>query len=42
MRHLVALVGAAYFALGTVAFAQVQPNPNNPNDAIPDTLTPPR
>ena len=38
MRHLVALVGAAYVALmiGTAAFAQVQPNPDNPNDAIPD------
>jgi glc operon protein GlcG len=41
MRHLIALVGAAYVALGTVAFAQVQPNPDNPNDAIPDALAPP-
>jgi glc operon protein GlcG len=43
MRHLVALVGAAYVALmiGTAAFAQVQPNPDNPNDTIPDTLAPP-
>jgi hypothetical protein len=23
-----------------VAFAQVAPNPDNPNDAIPDSLTP--
>ena len=43
MRHLVALVGAAYVALmiGTAAFAQVQPNPDNPNDTIADTLAPP-
>jgi glc operon protein GlcG len=43
MRHLVALVGAASVALviGTAAFAQVQPNPDNPNDTIPDTLAPP-
>jgi glc operon protein GlcG len=43
MRHLTALVGAASVALmiGTLAFAQVAPNPDNPNDAIPDTLAPP-
>ena len=43
MRHLVALVGAAYIALvtGTGAFAQVAPNPDNPNDTVPDTLAPP-
>jgi len=43
MRHLVALVGAVYIALvtGTLAFAQVAPNPDNPNDAVPDTLAPP-
>lgn len=43
MRHLTALVGAASVALmiGTAAFAQVAPNPDNPNDAIPDTLAPP-
>src|SRR5215471_6794043 len=37
------VVGAAYVALviGTGAFAQVPPNPDNPNDAIPDTLAPP-
>ena len=43
MRHLIAFVGAVSIALvtGTGAFAQVAPNPDNPNDAIPDTLTPP-
>jgi glc operon protein GlcG len=43
MRHLTAFVGAASVALmmGTAALAQVAPNPDNPNDAIPDTLTPP-
>jgi uncharacterized protein GlcG (DUF336 family) len=43
MRYLVALVGAVYIALGTgtLAFAQVAPNPDNPNDAVSDTLAPP-
>jgi glc operon protein GlcG len=43
MRHLIALVGAACIALvtSTGAFAQVSPNPDNPNDTIPDTLAPP-
>jgi uncharacterized protein GlcG (DUF336 family) len=43
MRHFIALVAAIGVALliGTGAFAQVPPNPDNPNDAIPDTLTPP-
>ena len=43
MRHLFALTGAVCLALliGTGAFAQVPPNPDNPNDAIPDALTPP-
>jgi glc operon protein GlcG len=43
MRHLVALVGTVYIALvaGTGAFAQVAPNPDNPNDTVPDTLAPP-
>jgi hypothetical protein len=27
--------------IGTGAFAQVTPNPDNPNDAIPDSLAPP-
>ena len=43
MRGLIALVGAAYIALmaATGAFAQVPPNPDNPNDAVPDALAPP-
>jgi glc operon protein GlcG len=42
MRHLIALMGAACMVLmiGTGAFAQVAPNPDNPNDAIPDALAP--
>ncbi len=43
MRQLIALAGAVGIALlvSTGAFAQVPPNPDNPNDAIPDALTPP-
>ena len=43
MRRLFALAGAVCLALlvSTGAFAQVPPNPDNPNDAIPDALTPP-
>jgi glc operon protein GlcG len=43
MRHLFALTGAACVALlvSTGAFAQIAPNPDNPNDVIPDALTPP-
>jgi uncharacterized protein GlcG (DUF336 family) len=43
MRHLFALAGAACVALliGTGVFAQVPPNPDNPNDAVPDALAPP-
>jgi uncharacterized protein GlcG (DUF336 family) len=43
MRQLIALAGAIGVALliGTGAFAQVPPNPDNPNDVIPDTVTPP-
>jgi glc operon protein GlcG len=43
MRNLIALVAATGVALliGTGAFAQVPPNPDNPNDAIPDALAPP-
>jgi uncharacterized protein GlcG (DUF336 family) len=43
MRHLTALVAAigVVLLIGTGAFAQVPPNPDNPNDAIPDALTPP-
>ncbi|MBV9531956.1 MAG: heme-binding protein [Bradyrhizobium sp.] len=43
MRHLISLMGAACIALvtGTGALAQVSPNPDNPNDTIPDALAPP-
>ena len=42
MRHVVALAGAACVALllSGGAFAQA-PNPDNPNDAVADTLAPP-
>jgi uncharacterized protein GlcG (DUF336 family) len=43
MRRPIVLALAACVALllGTGAFAQVPPNPDNPNDVIPDALTPP-
>jgi len=43
MRELISLAGAVCVTLlvSTGAFAQVQPNPDNPNDTIPDALTPP-
>jgi uncharacterized protein GlcG (DUF336 family) len=43
MRRPIVLALAACVALllGTGAFAQVPPNPDNPNDLIPDALTPP-
>jgi glc operon protein GlcG len=43
MRQLSALAGAACVALlfATGAFAQLAPNPDNPNDAVADGLTPP-
>ena len=43
MHRLIALAGAACVAIliSTGAFAQVSPNPDNPNDAIPDASTPP-
>src|SRR5580704_2625159 len=43
MRRLIALTAAGCLALliSTGAFAQVPPNPDNPNDAIPDALAPP-
>src|SRR6266568_5905151 len=43
MRRLIAITAAACVALSmaTGAFAQVAPNPDNPNDAIPDALAPP-
>src|ERR1700692_1159671 len=42
MNRLISLAGAACVTLliSTGAFAQVPPNPDNPNDAIPDSLTP--
>lgn len=43
MRRLIALACAGCVALliSTGAFAQVPPNPDNPNDAIPDAAAPP-
>jgi glc operon protein GlcG len=43
MRRLITVAGAACVALliSTGAFAQVPPNPDNPNDVIPDALSPP-
>ena len=43
MRRLTMMAGALCVALltSTGAFAQVPPNPDNPNDAIPDGMTPP-
>jgi glc operon protein GlcG len=43
MRYFTALLGAACvaFVTATGAFAQVASNPDNPNDVVPDTLTPP-
>src|SRR5437763_2019971 len=43
MRPLTVLAGAACLGLliTTGAFAQVQPNPDNPNDTVADAMTPP-
>src|SRR5260370_30197828 len=43
MRRLIALACTASVALliSTGAFAQVPPNPDNPNDTVADALTPP-
>jgi glc operon protein GlcG len=43
MNRLIALAGAVCVALliSNGASAQVPPNPDNPNDTIPDALTPP-
>ena len=43
MRRLTVMAGALCAALmiSAGAFAQVEPNPNNPNDAVPDTSNPP-
>src|SRR6201996_4116555 len=42
MRRLTVMAGALCVALmtGTGAFAQVPPDPNNPNEAVPDTMNP--
>ena len=42
MRRLTVMAGALCFALvtGTGALAQVPPDPNNPNEAVPDTMNP--
>ena len=43
MHRLISRAGAVCVALliSAGAFAQVPPNPDNPNDAIPDALAPP-
>jgi uncharacterized protein GlcG (DUF336 family) len=40
MRHLIALAAAACVALLISTGAFAQSNPDNPNDAIPDAMTP--
>jgi uncharacterized protein GlcG (DUF336 family) len=42
MRRLTVMAGALCLALATGpgAFAQVPPDPNNPNEAVPDTMAP--
>lgn len=42
MRRLTVMAGALCLALatGTGAFAQVPPDPNNPNEAVPETMNP--
>jgi glc operon protein GlcG len=42
MRRLSMMAGALCVALltGTGAFAQVPPDPSNPNEAVPDTMSP--
>jgi len=43
MRRLTMIAGVVCVALltSTGGFAQVPPDPNNPNEAIPDAMTPP-
>jgi glc operon protein GlcG len=43
MRRLTMLAGAlgAALLMSSAAFAQVPADPNNPNEAVPDTLNPP-
>ena len=42
MRRLTVMAGALCVALvtGTGAFAQVPPDPSNPNEAVPETMSP--
>ena len=42
MRRLTVMAGALCVALmtGTGVFAQVPPDPNNPNEAVPETMSP--
>jgi len=42
MRRSTMMAGALCVALlsGTAAFAQVPPDPNNPNEAVPETMNP--
>jgi glc operon protein GlcG len=42
MRHSMMMAGAVCVALlvGTGAFAQVPPDPNNPNEAVPEQMNP--
>ena len=39
-RIFIAALATLFFA-ATAALAQVPPNPNNPNDTVPDTFSPP-
>ena len=43
MRHLTMMAGAlcATLVMSSAAFAQVAPNPNNPNDVVPEASNPP-
>ena len=43
MQRLIMLAGVVCFALltSTRVVAQVPPDPSNPNEAIPDAMTPP-
>ncbi len=43
MRRLTTMAGALCIALlaGTGAFAQVPPDPNNPNETVPEQMNPP-
>jgi glc operon protein GlcG len=43
MRHLTMMAGALCVVLwsGTAAFAQVPPDPSNPNETVPEAMNPP-